>query len=143
MDEFEISESEQVSNVKNLLTDEVSYRVFVLSTFRDLNQRMKYQEKLLETHIGEVGEIKNDMRKLLAEHSVCTKRVNDSFTYEDTWKWMKRVKEIWNIITQKVVIWIFFAAAFLMAYLYMTHFMTSHQRTQVKPNQQTQSVEDW
>jgi len=134
----EKSEKEKIAEITELLTDEVAYRVYILSTFRELTHKLNYQQGLLENHAGELSDISGRMDTLLQEHAVCTKRVADTHIYEDTWKWTKRVREIWMTVTQKVAVWLLLAVIVLLAYLYLTHVKTPTINPPVVPAPQMQ-----
>jgi hypothetical protein len=107
--------------IHELLTDEVAYRVYVLSTFKDVENRLRYQEGLLENTNVDLNSISSNLENLLIEHKTCTDRVSKSLIYEETWRWTHKIKKLWDSVLPKVLGSIIIGLLLWLLYLYVTH----------------------
>lgn len=129
--------NEKQDEIRELITDEVAYRVYVLSTFKDLETKLKYQEGLLEHAKSELGNVTDKLENLLVDHKLCTGKITASLIYEETWKWTHRIKRLWDSILPKVLLTIVLAVAGWLLYVY-----TIHRPNVYHPPQNQQEIED-
>lgn len=109
-----MDEQENIKELEHILSNEVAYRVYILTTFRDLQTRLKYFEGLQEKS-------SQDLKRLLNEHDSCRKDVEKAMKFEETWHWGKRVKRIVDGIKTPLLLAAILGLAAWLLYLYALH----------------------
>lgn len=130
-------EDAKLESVKKLFEDDVAYRIYIITNFRDMSTQITYQQKMIEKQTKEMEDINEAMKKLINEHAVCTERVLKTSDFEETWKWSKRIKEecnfeeswhwakrvkiIWEEVRNKILVVIIVALLGFLVVLYASH----------------------
>jgi hypothetical protein len=109
-----MDEQESIKELEHVLTNEVAYRVYILTTFREVQTRLKYLEGLQEKSGC-------DLSRLLEEHDTCRKDVEKAMKFEETWHWGNRVKRLVDGLKVPILAAVILGLAVWLLYLYVLH----------------------
>ena len=92
------------SEIRDLLTDDTAYKVYVINMFKEITLKMEYQQVLLEHQIVESKGLEDRLTSLLSEHNVCRAGVNEILKYRDQFEWMKKFHNFCSSVMLKLFI---------------------------------------